>query len=112
MSEKHFSPKAFGNLVGKSVKTLQRWDIKKKLIAKRSPTDRRYYTYDQYLNYIGLKADEQKKIMVYCRVSSANQKNDLRSQKKALEAYCAANGYAIDEWFEDTLFFKPFIWVA
>jgi putative resolvase len=101
MSGKHYSPKDFGKLVGKSVKTLQRWDTEQKLIAKRTPTKRRYYTHDQYLSYIAAKDNAQQMIIVYSRVSSANQKNDLESQKKALEAYCAANGYAIDDWYED-----------
>lgn len=35
--------------LGVSVKTLQRWDREETLKANRTPTDRRYYTYDQYL---------------------------------------------------------------
>ena len=63
---------AFANLLGKSVRTLQRWDKEGILIAKRNPKDRRYYTHDQYLNYIGVKADDDKKIVVYSRVSSSS----------------------------------------
>ena len=37
-----------------SVKTLQHWDREGILVAKRTPTDQRYYTEDQYLEYIGL----------------------------------------------------------
>jgi putative resolvase len=95
---KHFSPKSFGGLIGKSVRTLQRWDYEKILVAHRTPTNRRYYTYDQYLEYIGLKANDKHKIMVYCRVSSASQRNDLQSQQNALEKYCTTNGYMVSEW--------------
>ena len=91
----------FGRLIGRSVKTLQRWDTEGSLIAHRNPRNRRYYTHDQYLEYIGTKADDSKKIIVYSRVSSANQKNDLSSQKKALEGYCEAHGYCIDLWMSD-----------
>jgi len=35
------------------------------------------------------------------RVSSANQRNDLQSQRKALEGFCTAQGLAVDEWIED-----------
>lgn len=35
--------------LGVSVKTLQRWDREETLKANRTSTDRRYYTYDQYL---------------------------------------------------------------
>jgi predicted site-specific integrase-resolvase len=63
--------------------------------------NRRYYTHDQYLRYIGIKADDSKKIVVYCRVSSANQKDDLASQKAALEKYCAAKGYCVNDWISE-----------
>ena len=91
----------FSRLIGRSVKTLQRWDVEGTLIAHRNPKDRRYYTHDQYLKYIGVKADDTKKIIVYSRVSSANQKQDLASQKKALEKYCEAHGYCVDTWMSE-----------
>ena len=47
----NYKPKDFAELLNVSVKTLQRWDRDKILIAKRTPTDRRYYTYDQYLEF-------------------------------------------------------------
>ena len=40
-----------------SVKTLQRWDRKGTLKANRTPTDRCYYTYDQYLHYKGVNTE-------------------------------------------------------
>ena len=53
----NYNPKDFAELLGVSVKTLQRWDREGTLKANRTPTDRRYYTYDQYLHLvtIGLK---------------------------------------------------------
>lgn len=49
----NYKPKDFAELLNVSVKTLQRWDRDGTLIAKRTPTDRRYYTYDQYLEFKG-----------------------------------------------------------
>ena len=43
----NYKPKDFAELLGVSVKTLQRWDREGTLKANRTPTDRRYYTYDQ-----------------------------------------------------------------
>ena len=46
MNSKHitnYKPKDFAELLGVSVKTLQRWDRENILMAKRTPTDRRYY---------------------------------------------------------------------
>ena len=48
---KNYKPKDFAELLGVSVKTLQRWDREGILKAHRTPTDRRYYTYDQYLQF-------------------------------------------------------------
>lgn len=39
-----YKPKEFAEMIGVSVKTLQRWDNMGKLKAYRTPTDRRYYT--------------------------------------------------------------------
>ena len=47
----NYKPKDFAELLGVSVKTLQRWDREGTLKANRTPTDRCYYTYDQYLQY-------------------------------------------------------------
>ena len=49
----NYKPKDFAELLGVSVKTLQRWDREGTLKANRTPTDRRYYTYDQYIEDYG-----------------------------------------------------------
>src|SRR6266849_6448927 len=96
-----YSPKEFGELVGKSVITLQKWDRKGILVAQRSPTNRRYYTHDQYLEYRGMKAKEQGITIAYPRVSGAAQKPDLANQMKALEVYCEQHSIRVDEWMQD-----------
>src|SRR6266446_7030484 len=99
--EHTYSPKQFGKLIGKSVNTLQKWDRKGILPAFRSPTNRRYYTHEQHLQYRGLISSEQGKVMAYVRVSSPWQKKDLATQKEALRAYCLEHGIKVDEWVED-----------
>src|SRR3990172_2143699 len=96
-----YKPQEFGKLINRSVKTLQLWDSKGTLVAYRTPTNRRYYTHDQYLEYIGQKANDTKLRMVYYRVSSAGQKEDLERQRVALEAFCISSGRAVDEWVKD-----------
>jgi DNA-binding transcriptional MerR regulator len=59
MEDKIYSPQQFARMIGRSVNTLQRWDRKGILKAYRSPTNRRYYTHQQYLEYRGI-ADERK----------------------------------------------------
>ena len=46
-------PKEMAERLNVTVRTLQRWDNDGKLKAYRSPTDRRYYTHKQYVDYIG-----------------------------------------------------------
>ena len=84
-----------------SVKTLQRWDREGILVAKRTPTDRRYYTEDQYLEYIGSPTKSKRKTIAYVRVSSANQKDDLRNQITFIRNYVNAKGEILDDVIED-----------
>lgn len=84
-----------------SVKTLQRWDREGILVAKRTPTDRRYYTEDQYLEYIGSSNKSKRKTIAYVRVSSANQKDDLRNQITFIRNYVNAKGEILDDVIED-----------
>ena len=96
-----YRPHEFAKLIGRSVQTLQRWDRVGILKAHRSKTNRRFFTHEQYLEYIGQKATPQKKNMVYYRVSSSGQRQDLINQKKALEEFCAAKGIEVTEWLFD-----------
>ena len=96
-----YKPKEFGALIGRTTSTLQRWDREGRLKAHRTPTNRRYYTHDQYLEYIGQKADKDKLRVVYYRVSSSGQKDDMESQRQALEQFCIAAGKPIDKWVKD-----------
>jgi inosine-5'-monophosphate dehydrogenase len=84
-----------------SVKTLQRWDREGILVAKRTPTDRRYYTEDQYLEYIGSSTKSKRKTIAYVRVSSTNQKDDLRNQITFIRNYVNAKGEILDDVIED-----------
>src|SRR6266704_5922606 len=99
--EHTYSLKDFSKLVGVSVFTLQRWDRNGTLTAHRTPTNRRYYTHDQYLQYRGLISNEQGKTIAYARVSSPSQKKDLLMQKDALRAYCGEHQIKVDQWMED-----------
>ena len=65
----NYKPKDFAELLGISVKTLQRWDREGILKANRTPTDRRYYTYDQYLQFKGINIENDKRqAVIYARV--------------------------------------------
>ncbi|RPF62633.1 IS607 family transposase [Helicobacter pylori] len=70
-----YSPAKFASMIGKSVRTLQRWDLEGVFVAHRNQKNRRFYTHDQYLEYLGIKASEDN-----------------------LEKFCLVNGYAVSEW--------------
>ena len=96
------SPKEFANRIGVSVKTLQRWDVSEKLIAHRTPTNRRFYTEDQYNKVMNIvENDDTRKNVIYARVSSAGQKDDLKNQVEFLKTYCNANGVIINDVITD-----------
>ena len=96
-----YKPNEFAAMIGVSVKTLQRWDTEGKLKAYRSPTDRRYYTHKQYVDYIGEGSTKNGKTVIYARVSTSNQKDDLKNQVDFLRQYANAKGIIVDEVFED-----------
>ena len=96
----NYKPKDFAELLGVSVKTLQRWDREGILKANRTPTDRRYYTYDQYLQFKGINI-EQRKVVIYARVSTKNQRDDLQDQTAFLRQFCNARGMIVDQCIED-----------
>ena len=56
-----YKPNEFAEMLGVSVKTLQRWDREGHLKANRTPTDRRYYTHSQYVEYMGDGKTKQEK---------------------------------------------------
>jgi predicted site-specific integrase-resolvase len=101
MKIENYKPKQFAELLNVSVKTLQRWDRDNILKAFRTPTNMRYYTHKQYLEFKGIKSDDSKKTVIYTRVSTNNQKNDLKNQIKFLQDYVNAKGIISDEVIQD-----------
>lgn len=98
-----YKPKDFAEMIGVSVKTLQRWDNEGKLKAYRNPSNRRYYTHNQYVEYMGkiVQDKDKRKTIIYARVSSNSQKDDLKNQVEFLKQYANAKGMIVDEIFED-----------
>ena len=98
----NYKPKDFAELLGVSVKTLQRWDRDGILKANRTPTDRRYYTYDQYLQFKGIQTENDiRDTVIYARVSTRNQKDDLQNQVEFLKQFCNAKGIIVNQCVED-----------
>ena len=95
-----FRVNQFADRIGKSPSTVRRWDRNGRLPAKRTASGERYYDESDIKKALGIQASDQK-VVVYCRVSSSNQKEDLSSQVKAMEQFCLGAGIAVDEWIEE-----------
>ena len=95
-----FKTGEFSQLTGVRIKTLQKWDREKKLIANRTGSNRRFYTHEHLSKITGKKVAERL-TMVYLRVSSSAQKPDLLNQRIRVEQLCAARGYTVSEWYEE-----------
>ena len=90
------------DLLRKSVKTLQRWDRDGILKARRTPTNRRIYDHADLLKFLGMSPKEQnRRIVAYCRVSSQAQKPDLKNQRRVIEDFCIARGFAGVDYIEE-----------
>ena len=105
MKDKIYKPNEFAKLLGVSVRCLQRWDNDGKLTAFRSPTNRRFYTHTQYLNYMGIGDTSNdvnsRKTVIYVRVSSRNQKDNLNNQIEFLKTFANAKGLIVDNIISD-----------
>ena len=97
-----YTPAAFAKRVGVSVKTLQKWDRMGVLPAKRTITNRRYYTDSDLAAALRTeRVPSVRRTVAYCRVSRQGQKPDLENQKRILEQYCQRQGLEVDEWITE-----------
>lgn len=97
-----FRVKEFAERIKKSSNTLRRWDNEGRLVAKRSLGGHRYYDESDIRLALMQELPEQQKLnIVYCRVSSKNQKNDLVGQVKAMEIFCLGRGLEISMVYEE-----------
>ena len=84
-------------MLGVTVKTLQRWDREQRLVpVARTQTNRRVYTIEQVRGFQGIQrtGHPPTRVMACCRVSRPAQQADLQQQRVMLEQFCAARGLA------------------
>lgn len=87
-------------IIGVSISTLRRWEAEGSLIAdyRTKGGHRRYNVQRLRHEILELPGCEQnttgnRKTYIYARVSSHDQKLDLKRQEQRLSMYCAAQGY-------------------
>ena len=96
---KYYSIGEFAEIINVSEQTLRLWDKNGKLIPHhKSDYGKRFYSQEQLNDYLGIKASkkEPRKIIGYCRVSSAKQKDDLERQIENVKTYMYARGYQFE----------------
>lgn len=98
--DNQYSISEFARRIGRSASTVRRWDREGLIKSKRLPSGHRYYSEDDVRRILGV-SDSSRLTIVYCRVSSHGQKDDLQSQVVAMEQYCLGAGVAVDEWIQE-----------
>ena len=92
--EKLLSISEAANVLGVSISTLRRWEKEGKLIPDaRTKGGQRRYRLSTLIPETKRKMNYKRKTIAYARVSSSDQKEDLERQKRALELFCASNGW-------------------
>ncbi len=100
--ERRYKPGEFAKKINRSIGTLRLWDRKGDLPAKRLPSGHRYYTEEDVCRALNIeKPPTNTKTVIYTRVSSPKQKEDLKRQTIAMEQFCLGRGYIIDEVIEE-----------
>ena len=90
----------FAKRIGRSSATVRRWEREGKIVAKRLPSGHRYFDESDVRATMGIKP-EKRDTVVYCRVSSVGQKDDLASQVAAMEMYCRSAAISVDHWVQE-----------
>ena len=96
-----YSISKFGKRVGKSINTLRRWDESGILTAKRHESGHRFYDETDVRKVLNQTEEKDRLVIVYCRVSSYSQKDDLASQVEAMNTYCVNTGQKVDELIKE-----------
>lgn len=92
----------FAERIGRSVSTVRRWEAEGRITARRTASGQRYFDESDVLAVLrpGF-VREGRKVIVYCRVSFVSQREDLASQRAAMETFCLGRGLAVDEWVSE-----------
>ncbi|WP_420811477.1 IS607 family transposase [Natranaerobius trueperi] len=88
----YLSIKEAAAFLGVAESTLRRWENEDKLTPERTSGGHRRYSKDSLIAFKD-KKDNNKLTIGYCRVSSSDQKEDLKRQVENVTNYCIANGY-------------------
>ena len=107
MTDKLINIKTASGILGVSKDTLRNWDSNGKLKSIRTEGNHRRYKMSEVLDILGIKQDsksrDDKAVIVYCRVSSHDQKKkgDLERQKGRVLEHCIKKRYNVEYILEE-----------
>jgi predicted site-specific integrase-resolvase len=92
----------FAERIGRSVSTVRRWESEGRIAVKRTTSGQRYFDDSDVRAVLQPGFDAAaRRTVVYCRVSSPGQQDDLASQITSMQQFCQARGLAVDEWVSE-----------
>lgn len=83
--------------LGVSKNTLYNWRLEDKIEFIKSPTGRNFVSLETYNKFMGIKHSKEENVVIYCRVSSTENKSNLKTQQERLLNYCNAKGYKVSK---------------
>jgi predicted site-specific integrase-resolvase len=86
-------------LLGITRPTLTKYVKKSWIKVEKMKNGRYWYDSDSVNEFMNRKID--RKIVVYARVSTSNQRKDLDNQIELLKKYCFSNGYQLNAVYKD-----------
>jgi len=102
MTERLLPPREACRRLGIHFVTLKRWIYSGRIRAVKTPTGRWMIPESEVERIIGGKVTiKETRAIIYARVSSSDQKDDLERQIENLLNYCSAKGYKVVEVLKD-----------
>ena len=81
--------------LGVTKATLYNWRLAGKISFIKSEGGQNYVSNETYNELLGIKEKKEDSVVIYCRVSSSENKNNLETQKERMISYCNAKGYKV-----------------
>lgn len=83
--------------LGVTKATIYNWHLKGDIEFIKTNTNRNYVSVETYNRLLGIQESKHEYVVIYCRVSSSENKSNLETQKERLINYCNAKGYRVSE---------------
>ena len=97
---KYLKSREVKNIFKISDQTLRRWRVARKIQYKQISRNKFLYPEKDVTRLLGesnTNSSDTRKSAIYCRVSSTNQRDDLKRQKKLILDYCNSQGFIVED---------------